>query len=90
MSQPPTAPIPPSLPVSSTAPTSTTSSSAPTQTKKQQKTFKLKYGKLEVVGYTREDPMVIKIRVTLKTGDVKMACKYLAIPIAGGAKVPYA
>ena len=75
MSQPPPAPTPPSLPQSSTVPTQSTA--PPTQTKKQHKTFKLKYGKLEVVGYTREDPMVIKIRVTLKSGDVKMACKSL-------------
>ena len=50
--------------------------SAPTQsTEKSHKTFKLKRGALKVIGYTKDDPMTIKMKVTLPSGEDKLVCK---------------
>ena len=47
-----------------------------TKEQKKPKEYKLKHGKLEVVGYTFDEPMVIKIKCTLRTGVTKLVCKY--------------
>ena len=38
--------------------------------------LRLKYGSLEVIGYTKDDPMCIKLKVTLRSGEVKAVRKY--------------
>ena len=63
----------PSLASPSTQPSQ---GSAPTQsTEKSHKTFKLKRGALKVIGYTKDDPMTIKMKVTLPSGEDKLVCK---------------
>ena len=37
--------------------------------------LRLKRGSLEVVGYTNDEPMCIKLKVTLPSGEVKSVCK---------------
>ena len=46
-----------------------------TQPANQKPPLELKRGKLEVVGYSRDDPMIIKLKVTLATGVEKAVCK---------------
>ena len=41
--------------------------------------LRLKHGSLEVIGYTKDDPMCIKLKVTLRSGEVKAVCKYYFI-----------
>ena len=48
-----------------------------TQPGNQKPPLELKRGKLEVVGYSRDDPMIIKLKVTLATGAEKAVCKYI-------------
>ena len=43
--------------------------------KKEKQPYKLKRGQLEVVGYTQDSPMCIKLKVTLPSGQVKSVCK---------------
>ena len=59
-----------------------------TKEQKKPKEYKLKHGKLEVVGYTFDEPMVIKIKCTLRTGVTKLVCKYKYICIAR-SNIPY-
>ena len=40
--------------------------------KKEVKLLKLRHGSLEVIGYTEEDPMTIKLKCTLRTGVEKI------------------
>ena len=43
--------------------------------KKEKQPYKLKRGQLEVIGYTQDSPMCIKIKVTLPSGQIKSVCK---------------
>ena len=67
-----------SQPTASQAAASTQSSqgTAPTQSsQKSHRTFALKRGALKVIGYTKDDPMTIKMKVTLPSGEEKLVCK---------------
>ena len=44
--------------------------------KKEVKMLKLRHGSLEVIGYTQEDPMTIKMKCTLRTGAEKIVGKH--------------
>ena len=61
------------------APSQSQSQLVPTQKAKQKpaKQYKLKHGSLEVTGYTDDEPMVMKLKVVLRTGITKIVCKYI-------------
>ena len=42
----------------------------------QKQPLRLKHGSLEVIGYTKNDPMCNKLKVTLRSGEVKAVRKY--------------
>jgi hypothetical protein len=58
------------------ASTQSSEGTAPTQSsQKSHRTFALKRGALKVIGYTKDDPMSIKMKVTLPSGEEKLVCK---------------